>query len=81
MAVPARDLTAADLIDVLEREGITRGTIEASGIYEPVRLVEIAPFCGAGLADGERCWEPVACWGDRCGEHGGVEHGFQDGDG
>ena len=69
MAVPARDLTAADLIDVLEREGITRGTIEASGIYEPVWLVEIAPFCGAALEDGGRCWEPVACWGNRCEEH------------
>lgn len=81
MAVPARDLTAADLADVQEREGITRATIEASGIYEPVRLVEVAPFCGAALEDGGRCWEPVARWGDRCGKHGRVEHGLQDRDG
>ena len=81
MAVPARDLTAADLIDVREREGITRATIELSGIYEPVRLAEVEPFCGAGLEEGRRCWEPVARWGERCGEHGGVERGLQDRDG
>ena len=69
MGVPARDLTAADLIDVLEREGVTAAEIEASGAYEPVNLVEVQPFCGAALANGGRCWEPVACWGDRCEEH------------
>ena len=77
MAVPARDLTAADLIDVEEREGITQPMIEASGIYEAIRLIEVEPFCGAA-----ECWEPVEWWGDRCGEHGSQDradgHGSQD---
>lgn len=38
MGVPARDLTATDLLEVLEREGVTAAEIGASRAYE-----EIAP--------------------------------------
>lgn len=68
-AVPARDLTAADLIDVEDREGITAETIEQSGLYEPVKLAEVPPFCGAGTEDGGRCRRPVNLWGLRCWQH------------
>jgi len=67
--VPARDLTAADIIEVHDREGITRDQIEASGIYEWVRWVEIKPFCGARMANGQRCRQRVPEWGDLCRQH------------
>jgi hypothetical protein len=68
-AVPARDLTAADLLELRERECITRQQIEASGIYEAVELSEVAPFCGAELGDGRRCRRKVSRWGMRCYQH------------
>jgi len=73
MGVPARDLTAADLLEVREREGVTRAVIEASGIYEPISAAEVPPFCGAPMGDGGRCKRRVACWGERCYQHEGVE--------
>jgi hypothetical protein len=68
MGVPARDLDAADVLEVMEREGIGALEIEASGLYEPARWQEVAPFCGS-MRDGRRCWRPVAEWGERCEEH------------
>lgn len=67
MGVPARDLTAADLLEVREREGVSRAEIEATGIYEPMNLIEIEPFCGV-----EGCREPVGEWGEHCGAHRGA---------
>lgn len=69
MGVPARDLTEYDVWDVGQREGIDRGHIEASGLYEPVDWVEVPPFCGARTADGGRCRHRVAAWGERCWQH------------
>ena len=72
MAVPARDLTRVDLIDVEEREGITLEQIMASGLYVEMEDVEVAPFCGAATDGGNtRCRVPVEIWGARCEEHGG----------
>jgi hypothetical protein len=68
LGVPARDLDAADVLEVQEREGIGALEIEASGLYEPARWQEVAPFCGS-MRDGRRCWRPVAVWGERCEEH------------
>jgi len=68
MGVPARDLSAADLLEVEEREAITAAAIEASGLYEPARWQEVQPFCGA-VVDGRRCWRAVVEWGARCEEH------------
>ena len=73
MAVPARNLTAADLLEVREREGVTRAVIEASGIYEPISAAEVLPFCGALTGDGGRCKRRVEEWGQRCYQHQGVE--------
>lgn len=76
--VPARDLTGMDLVDVEAREGIGPEVIAACGLYERVKTVEVAPFCGAVLRyaeaatqDGpaERCREPVEEWGQRCEVH------------
>lgn len=68
-AVPTRDLTGADLVEVQEREGIGRAEIEASGLYVAVDAVEVEPFCGAPRADGGRCKRKVARWGLRCYQH------------
>ena len=68
-SVPARDLTAADLVEVGEREGITREEIEASGVYEAVDVVEVEPFCGAPTEKDGRCRRRVARWGARCYQH------------
>ena len=46
--VPARDLTVSDILEVYDREGITREQIEASGIYERWMWVEIS-FAPCGL--------------------------------
>jgi predicted flap endonuclease-1-like 5' DNA nuclease len=48
-AVPARDLYPRDLMDLEAREGITAEDIEQSGLYVPVHLAEVEPFCGAVL--------------------------------
>jgi hypothetical protein len=72
MGVPARDLYPRDLMEVEEREGITQEEIAQSGLYAPVNLAEVEPFCGAPLYGGERCREPVAAWGLRCEEHGAL---------
>jgi predicted flap endonuclease-1-like 5' DNA nuclease len=50
--VPARDLTGLDLLDLEAREGIAAEDIEQSGLYVPVHLAEVAPFCGAVLDGG-----------------------------
>jgi hypothetical protein len=73
MGVPARDLTASDLLEVREREGVTRAVIEASGIYEPISAAEVPPFCGAPTGEGGRCKRRVERWGERCYQHQGVE--------
>ena len=73
MCVPARDLTAADILEVVEREGITLEEIEASGLYEAVSLVEVQPFCGAPTRDGGRCRRWVAQWGEYCYQHQEVD--------
>ena len=69
IGVPARDLTAADLVEVRERERITRKVIVESGLYKQVDVVEVEPFCGAPTVDGGRCQRPVERWGDHCYQH------------
>jgi len=76
-AVPARSLVGADLVELEGREGITPETILQSGLYEPSEWVEIAPFCGAELADGTRCRHGVAAWGRRCSEHEEMSDGTE----
>lgn len=71
MGVPARDLSEADLAEVLDREGITRAEIEASGLYVPAGQDEVKPFCGEPTAAGGRCSRKVSAWGERCHQHGG----------
>jgi hypothetical protein len=68
-AVPARDLTGADLVEVEEREGITAEEIERSGLYERVELAEVTSFCGAPTGGGGRCRREVERWGQRCWQH------------
>lgn len=68
-AVPARDLVGADLVAIEDREGVTPEMILASGLYEPVDWVEVAPFCGAATEDGGRCGRRVSDWGQRCWQH------------
>lgn len=77
MSVPARDLTAADLLEILEREGITHQDVEASGLYIPVVCMEIEPFCGAPTAAGGRCKRTVSAWGERCYQHQEVSNGSE----
>lgn len=77
MGVPARDLTGQDLVDVLEREHISRAMIEASGLYRKVELVEVAPFCGAPLPNGGRCRRRVTDWGKRCYQHQEASYEFE----
>lgn len=74
MSIPARDLTAADLLDILDREGITHRDVEASGLYLPVVRMEIESFCGAPTAAGSRCKRKVSAWGERCHQHQEVNH-------
>ena len=74
MSVPARDLTAADLLEILDREGITHQDVEASGLYEPVERFEVAPFCGATTAAGGQCKRQVSAWGKRCHQHQEVNY-------
>jgi hypothetical protein len=75
-AVPARDLTGADLVEVEEREGITAEEIECCGLYERVDWYEVPPFCGAPTGAGGRCRRRVEQWGQRCWQHiGGCEDG------
>jgi hypothetical protein len=74
MSVPARDLTAADLLEFLDREGITHQDVEASGLYLPVERFEIIPFCGAPTATGGRCKRQVSAWGERCYQHQEVNY-------
>lgn len=69
MGIPARDLIEADLAEIEEREGITRQVIEASGLYEPVDVAEVEPFCGAPIGNGGRCSRKVQQWGERCYQH------------
>ena len=69
MGVPARDLTEGDLAEILEREGLTREDVEASGLYERLEQVEVEPFCGAELDGGRRCRRKVGRWGERCYQH------------
>lgn len=69
MGVPARDLWPADLLEIGDREGITREVVETSGIYERVDSPEVLPFCGAEIEDGQRCPEQVDTWGQRCPQH------------
>lgn len=86
MGVPARNLTAGDLIEILERENITETDVLMSGMYVAESMVEVAPFCGkeaspsvppqGGRLFGEGCCRvEVARWGERCDEHGGVGEG------
>jgi len=77
MSVPARDLSAADLLEILEREGITPQTIEASGLYLPGGRMEIEPFCGAPTAAGGRCKRKVSAWGKRCHQHQDQEVSYE----
>lgn len=69
VGIPARDLTEADLAEILEREGLTRDDVEASGLYERLAQVEVEPFCGAELEGGRRCRRKVGRWGERCYQH------------
>ena len=69
MGVPARDLYAPDVLCAQENQGVTRAQIEASVLYEPVHLLEIAPMCGAELTDGGQCKRVVTAWGQRCWQH------------
>ena len=69
MGIPARDLYPADIISMMQNQGVTRHDIEVSGIYEPVNLAEIAPMCGATLQDGGTCKRAVESWGRRCWQH------------
>jgi len=69
MGIPARNLTAADLVEVEDREGVTREEIEKSGLYEAVDVTEVEPFCGAPTGDGGRCRRRVGQWGERCYQH------------
>jgi len=74
MGVPARDLYPADLLMLAER-GIPESVLSDSPLYETAERVEIEPFCGAPLAEGERCRETVADWGQRCPIHEGGNSG------
>jgi len=73
MGIPARDLTQQDLTSLELESGILRVDVLRSGLYMEVvaddEVLGPGPFCGALLAMGERCREPVAAWGDRCSEH------------
>jgi len=68
-AVPARDLTDADLLELEMREGITETEIERCGLYERVELAEVEPFCGAETDASTRCRRGVEAWGERCWQH------------
>jgi len=69
IGVPTRDLTAADLLEIERREGITEEEIALTGLYERVELAEVEPFCGAPTAEGGRCRRAVEVWGERCYQH------------
>lgn len=76
-AVPSRDLTAEDLVELEDREGIDSADIELSGLYELVSMSEIASFCGAETEEGGRCRRPVQRWGLRCWQHQEVLDGTE----
>ena len=83
MGIPARDLMPLDLVEIEEREGISREDVLATGLYVEEAWGEGGAFCGQilrttseggakedGLGFGEgRCREPVEQWGDRCEDH------------
>lgn len=71
--LPARDLWPDDVLCALENQGITQADIDASLLYESVYLAEVAPMCGAELADGGECKRPVEEWGQRCWQHKDTE--------
>lgn len=68
MGVPARDLTAADLLELAE-QGRKREALLRTGLYAATDELEIRPFCGYPKEDGSPCRRTVPAWGERCWQH------------